>query len=53
MPYERFRDFLHHISCKSTKKINDDASLGNNNRPHQAGLNNNQMLHNLFVCVAT
>lgn len=49
-PFDRFRDFLHHIACRSTKNPNDSLILGGNNRPHQAGLNNSYFLTNIFTC---
>ena len=33
-PFDRFRDFLHHIACRSTKNPNESLMLGGNNRPH-------------------
>jgi hypothetical protein len=44
-PFERFKDFLHHLACKNTKKDENHAD-GN----AHAGLNNNYMLTNVFSC---
>lgn len=49
-PFDCFRDFLHHIACRSTQNPNDSLILGGNNRPHKAGLNNNYFLTNIFTC---
>ena len=48
-PFDTFRDFLHHIACRATKKAQNDIA----HRPHQPGMNNNQMLTNIFVCFAS
>ena len=36
-PFDTFRDFLHHIACRATKKAQNDIA----HRPHQPGMNNN------------
>lgn len=51
-PYDRLKDFLHHIACRSTKNPNENMLMGGGHRPHQAGLNNNFMLANVFSCFA-
>ena len=49
-PFDRFKDFLHHLACKNTKKAPDDNHQQNN--AYYAGLNNNSMLTNVFACCA-
>ena len=49
-PFERFKDFLHHLASKNTKKNTDDSHYQNS--VYFAGLSNNYMLTNLFACCA-
>jgi hypothetical protein len=44
-PFDRFKDFLHHLACKNTKQGQNQAE----GQAH-AGLNNNYMLTNVFSC---
>ena len=46
-PFDRFKDFLHHLACKNTLP----QQAPGHNRPNKAGLNNNYMITNVFACV--
>lgn len=46
-PFDRFKDFLHHVASKNAKNHNN-----NDAQQRQAGLNNNYMLTNVFSCCA-
>ena len=48
-PFDRFKDFLHHLACKNTKKDQNNGDY-QQNQQHFAGLNNNYMLTNIFAC---
>ena len=50
-PIDRFKDFLHHLACKNTKRNlqNDNYMNPMQQQNISAGLNNNYMLTNVFA----